>query len=134
MVVERATPVVSVIIPCFNGGEWIREALRSVADQDLKGVEVVVVDDGSTDDSAGIVQREFGYVTLERTSNLGASHARNLGTQKARGSFIQYLDADDMLAPSKLRAQISALEATGADVAYGGWEEFQDQTGTNRLP
>jgi len=121
--------LVSVIIPCFNARAWIRDALRSVAGQDVPELEVVVVDDGSTDDSADIIEREFERVALVRTGNLGASHARNVGTAMARGSFIQYLDADDLLAPGKLRVQVSALEASGADVAYGGWQELRCRAG-----
>jgi glycosyltransferase involved in cell wall biosynthesis len=131
---ERSEPLVSVIIPCFNAEAWILDTLRSVADQGVTDVEIVVVDDGSTDASASIVQREFEGVVLVRTSNLGASHARNLGTEKARGSFFQYLDADDLLAPGKLRVQLDALEATNGDVAYGGWQELHGRTSGGSFP
>jgi glycosyltransferase involved in cell wall biosynthesis len=122
---KGSEPLVSVIIPCFNAEAWIRDTLKSVADQGVRDVEIVVVDDGSTDNSASIVQREFERVVLVKTSNLGASHARNLGTEMARGLFYQYLDADDLLAPGKLRVQLSALETMNGDVAYGGWQELQ---------
>ena len=130
----RSKPLVSVIVPCFNAEAWIRDTLRSVAEQDLEDVEVVVVDDGSTDASASIVEGEFERVALLRTPNLGASHARNLGTRKARGSFLQYLDADDVLAPGKLRAQLCALKATNGDVAYGGWQVLQSSASGGSVP
>jgi glycosyltransferase involved in cell wall biosynthesis len=120
---------VTVIIPCFNAGSWIRDALVSVASQGISGIEIVVVDDGSTDDSASIVQRECAEAVLVRTGNRGASHARKIGTERARGTFIQYLDADDRLAAGKLRVQLAALETTSADVAYGGWQELHDSPG-----
>lgn len=115
---------VSVVIPCFNAAPWIRETLQSVVAQRLDNLEVIVVDDGSTDASDEIIRTEFGFASLVRTTNQGASHARNLGTSLASGSFLQYLDADDMLAEGKIRAQIAALESSGADVAYGDWQKL----------
>jgi len=112
----------SVIIPCYNSARWIRETLQSIASQQLDGIEVIAVDDGSTDDSADILRREFSFVRLIQTPNRGASHARNTGTAVASGKFIQYLDADDLLAAGKIAIQIAALEKTGADVAYGDWQ------------
>src|SRR5262245_23541574 len=122
-------PLVSVIIPCWNGGAWLRDALRSVAAQDMDEVEVIVVDDGSTDDSAEIARREWPEVTLLQEGHRGASHARNAGTQRARGAFIQYLDADDLLVPGKLQTQIDALVTSDAEVAYGDWEEMRTVLG-----
>ena len=115
----------SVVIPCFNAEVWIGEALKSVACQDVGSLETIVVDDGSIDASASIVRREFEWVRLIEVDHQGSSRARNLGTRAARGRFIQYLDADDMLAPGKMKAQLSALEASGADVAYGSWQEVR---------
>lgn len=120
---------VSIIIPCYNARPWIRDTLHSVVAQRLDSLEgdsleVIVVDDGSTDGSDEIIRAEFGFVSLVRTANQGASHARNLGTSLATGAFLQYLDADDLLAEGKLRAQIDALEHSGADVAYGDWQNL----------
>jgi len=115
---------VSVIIPCFNAERWIRQALQSVATQGLDNVETIVIDDGSTDESAKIIEKEFPCVNLVKTKHQGASRARNVGTELAKGEFIQYLDADDMLAPDKLKIQIGALSKSGADVAYGDWKEM----------
>jgi GT2 family glycosyltransferase len=116
--------LVSVIIPMFNAERWIEEALASVEAQtyprDL--IEIVVVDDGSTDNSAGIVERKFPAVRVLREKNGGPSRARNIGTRAARGEFLQYLDADDLLMRDKLMRQAQALENTGADVAYGDWQ------------
>lgn len=115
---------VSIIIPCYNAAPWIGETLRSALAQELGDLEVIVVDDGSTDGSADIVAREFPAVHLVRTPNGGPSKARNLGTALASGDFIQYLDADDLLAPGKLTVQLAALHETGADVAYGDWQRL----------
>jgi FkbM family methyltransferase len=113
-----------VIIPCFNAREWIGEALRSVLDQGVADLEVIVVDDGSTDGSPDVVAREFPDVRLVRSDHQGPSAARNLGTMLCSGEFIQYLDADDLLGTGKLERQMCALVESGADVAYGDWSEL----------
>jgi FkbM family methyltransferase len=116
---------ISVIVPCFNARAWIRDALRSVLDQDVDDLEVIFVDDGSTDGSADVVAREFPEVRLAHAEHRGPSVARNLGTHQSTGHFIQYLDADDVLAAGKLRCQIAALVELDADVAYGDWSELR---------
>jgi glycosyltransferase involved in cell wall biosynthesis len=120
---------VSIIIPCYNAAPWIREALRSATGQGLDDTEIIVIDDGSADDSAGIVEREFPSVRLVRTKNQGPSKARNLGTKLSSGRFLQYLDADDMLLPGKLKVQSEALKQSGADVAYGNWQKLIETAG-----
>jgi len=119
------TPRVSVVIPCFNAAHWIGEALESVFAQRLPDLEVVVVDDGSTDDSASLVERLFADVKLIRVANGGPGRARNIGTRHSIGQYIQYLDADDRLAPDKLERQLRVIEADQADIVYGDWCELQ---------
>jgi glycosyltransferase involved in cell wall biosynthesis len=116
--------MISVIIPCFNAREFIRDAIISVTRQQVARPEVIVIDDGSNDGSFEVVEREFGWVRMVRTPNRGCSAARRLGTSMATGAFIQYLDADDLLAPGKLAAQMAALGRTGADIAYGDWQKL----------
>lgn len=121
---------VSVIIPAFNARPWIREAVQSAIDQNIGQAEIIVVDDGSTDGTADIVEKEFQSVRLMRTENQGPSRARNLGTKLSTGEFIQYLDADDMLADGKLKVQLEAIKNSGADVAYGDWQKLiKDKNG-----
>jgi len=99
---------VSVIIPVFNAARYIGPAIQSVLDQTVQAHEVIVVDDGSTDDSAPIAE---GYaVTLLRQENSGVSDARNLGVQHATGDYLAFLDADDLWTPTKLEDQLQALE------------------------
>lgn len=131
---------VSIIIPCYNAAPWIREALQSAIRQDVSDTEIIVIDDGSTDDSAGIVEREFFSVRLVRTKNEGPSRARTLGTKLSHGKFIQYLDSDDVLPPQKIKIQLEALKNSGADIAYGNWRRsikikngtFEQQEAINR--
>lgn len=121
------SPRISVIVPAFNAAAVIRETLSSVVAQDIDDVEMVVVDDGSLDDTAAIVQEEFPRAQLIRQNRGGPSRARNVGTRAASGEFVQYLDADDLLAPGKLATQVAALERSGAAVAYGDWQRLEPQ-------
>ena len=102
---------VSVIIPAYNAERWLPETLASVAAQEWPDLEVIVVDDGSTDGTAAFVEQAYPQWTLHRSENRGVSHARNLGTQLANGEFVQYLDADDILQPGKLARQVALLQA-----------------------
>lgn len=117
--------LVTVIIPAYNAMRWLPETLESVAAQDYPRLEVVIVDDGSTDETAAYVKDRWPHYTLIRTENRGVSHARNLGTAKASGGLIQYLDADDLLTPGKISRQAALLqENPDADVVYGGWQRL----------
>ncbi|MDQ6672225.1 MAG: glycosyltransferase family 2 protein [Chloroflexota bacterium] len=116
---------VSVVIPCFNAREWISATLDSVLEQSLPDLDVIVVDDGSTDGSGQLVADSFPGVRLIRTDNGGASRARNIGTRLARGQFIQYLDADDLLVSGKLETQLRVMDEVHADIAYGDWRELR---------
>jgi glycosyltransferase involved in cell wall biosynthesis len=100
-------PLVSVIIPCFNAARWIEETLRSVLNQSWKEMEVLVIDDGSKDASVAIARAvNDPRIQVYTQPNQGASAARNHGLRRARGDYIQYLDADDLLSPNKLEAQV----------------------------
>jgi glycosyltransferase involved in cell wall biosynthesis len=116
----------SVIIPCHNAGRWIAEAVRSALDQG-PDVEVIVVDDGSTDDSVAALQPlACERLTIITQANAGASRARNRGVEAARGRYVQYLDADDVLAAGKIAAQIAVLDAHPGCIASGPWARFYD--------
>jgi glycosyltransferase involved in cell wall biosynthesis len=116
---------VSVIVPCRNAAPWLAETLSSVLDQTGPSLEVIVIDDGSDDESPAIAEQAGPRVRLLRQPPRGVSAARNAGTAAARGEFLQYLDADDLLLPSTLTARVSALDASGADVALGGWVRWK---------
>lgn len=103
--------LVSVVIPAYNVGAHISEAIDSVLAQDYSEMELVVVDDGSKDDTADVVETRYPQVTLIRKANGGAATARNAGIRAAQGEFIAFLDADDIWLPGKLRAQVDHLNA-----------------------
>jgi glycosyltransferase involved in cell wall biosynthesis len=98
----------SVIVPVFNGERFLAEALRSVLDQDHRPIEVIVIDDGSTDHSAEIAGSSE-HVVLIRQANLGPAAARNAGLARATGSFFTFLDADDRMAPGRITTQLEHL-------------------------
>jgi glycosyltransferase involved in cell wall biosynthesis len=101
-----ATELVTVIIPCFNAAGFVGDAIESALSQSWSAIEVVVIDDGSTDDSVGVLRRFGDCVRWETGPNRGACAARNRGLEMARGEWIQFLDADDLLLPSKIERQI----------------------------
>jgi glycosyltransferase involved in cell wall biosynthesis len=104
-------PTISVVIPCYNAGRFLRETLDSVLRQTCAPLEVIVVDDGSTDDSAAIAQSYETPVRVIRQTNQGESVARNRGMDEAQGEWIALLDADDCWEPDKLQKQTAALNA-----------------------
>jgi glycosyltransferase involved in cell wall biosynthesis len=124
----------SVIIPCYNAERWIDEAIQSALDQTHPSVEVIVVDDGSSDASWKKIQKFGNRIIAETGPNRGGSAARNRGFVLARGDYIQFLDADDYLLPEKIARQVAFLEASGADVVYGDWRhQRHEPDGSVRL-
>jgi glycosyltransferase involved in cell wall biosynthesis len=99
-------PLVSVIIPAFNRGWCLREAVDSVLAQEFTDFELIVVDDGSTDGTAGLLEVCRSEVRLLRQANRGVSAARNRGIAAARGQLIAFLDSDDLWLPRKLSTQV----------------------------
>ncbi|MDO6430408.1 glycosyltransferase family 2 protein [Flavitalea sp. BT771] len=121
---------ISVVIPCYNYGQYLPEALESLRRQSFTQWECWVVDDGSTDETADIVQSMMGgdprihYVFQE---NSGQPAARNTGLLHARGDCIQFLDADDLLEPEKFSRQLAYLdEHSATDVVYGAVRYFSE--------
>jgi thioesterase domain-containing protein len=120
------TPLVSVIVPCFNAGRMLDPALRSVIAQSYPNIEIIFVDNNSSDGSADRAQsiaagsaRPFQLVRCEEQ---GANNARNLGYELARGDYIQWMDADDALGLQKIALQVDALERDqGAAIACCDW-------------
>ncbi len=125
-----SAPLVSILIPCYNAGPWLRQTLESALAQTWIAREIIVVDDGSTDDSADIARacadRGVRLVTQE---NAGQSAAFNRAIAEARGEYLEFLDADDLLAPSKLEVQLERLRTLPSGwVATCGWARFHHST------
>jgi len=125
------TPRVSVVIPAYNAEKFVLEAVQSVAAQDYPAIEVLLIDDGSRDRTAELVERAARWVQVIKQPNAGAGAARNTGLRHATGEFICYLDADDGWFPGKLKAQVDYL-SRHADVGavYHNWLVWRpDKTG-----
>jgi len=117
------TPLVSVVVPIYNVELYLRDCLSSLAAQTLRGIEVVLVDDGSTDDSVAIA-REFcardSRFLLVQQPNTGLGHARNTGVGHATGDYLAFADSDDVVARHAYELLLSTLETTGSDFATAG--------------
>lgn len=127
------TGLVSTIIPVHNRAGMLREAVASVLAQTYRPIEIIIVNDGSTDDTAGVAdelaQTNQQEVRVIHQSNIGPGLAREAGRRAARGEFIQYLDSDDLLLPEKFQKQVAGLHAhPECGVSYG-WTRYRHVDG-----
>jgi len=111
-----SSPLVSVIIPVYNGERYVEETIRSVFDQTLQDFEIIILNDGSTDSSAEIIKRlqqEDNRIIYIPKTNSGVSDTRNMGISKASGKYLAFLDADDVWKPGNLEKKIHSLKDSG---------------------
>ncbi|MEQ1862047.1 MAG: glycosyltransferase [Chthoniobacteraceae bacterium] len=112
-------PLVTIGIPCFNAEPWLAAAIESALAQTWPAIEVIVVDDGSSDRSREIARGFAGKIRLIETDHLGGNHARNTALREARGEWAQFLDADDTLEPEKIARQFAETrDGAEADAIY----------------
>jgi glycosyltransferase involved in cell wall biosynthesis len=124
-------PLVSILVPAFNAQEWIGDTLRSAMAQTWPRKEIIVVDDGSRDRTAEVAKRFVSAdVSVVSTANKGAAAARNHALSLSQGDYIQWLDADDLLAPDKIERQLGALrEGDGNRILLSSsWAPFYYRT------
>jgi glycosyltransferase involved in cell wall biosynthesis len=112
-------------MPAYNAEQWVSDSIQSVLQQTHRQLELIVVDDGSVDNTVNVVERTLSGSQIRhrivRQENAGAAKARNRGWSIAEGDWIQFLDADDSLEPEKIELQISAAARMHADVFYSDW-------------
>ena len=132
------TPLVSIVVPCYNYGHFLGQTLRNVQAQDYANWECIIVDDGSTDDTRSVAKglaetdNRFHYVYQD---NKGLSAARNTGIDQSRGMYLQFLDSDDLIHHSKLSRQVAMLEAEPKiDIIYGNGLFFEGDRLENLFP
>jgi glycosyltransferase involved in cell wall biosynthesis len=118
--------LVSVIIPCCNAERMLRAALLSIVEQTYPEIEIIFVDNNSSDRSGAIVEEIAASsgrsIQIIQCSDQGVNYARNCGYSLAKGDFIQWMDADDAIDPDKIARQVAALEENSSyDIAYGDW-------------
>lgn len=123
------SPLISIIMPCYNASQFIKESIESVLSQTYENWELIIVDDGSTDDTATIIKI---YVAADNRvryfyqENGKQGKARNLGLTKSSGSFVAFLDADDLWLPEKLFVQILEIEKHDVDLVFSDSYIFND--------
>ena len=119
---SQKKPLVSVIMPAYNAGVFIEEAIRSVMAQTVADWELLVLDDGSSDDTLIIAQRlareDCRIRLMPNERNMGVARTRNRGLDLCRGEYVAFLDSDDIWYPQKLETQLAAMKKTGADLSY----------------
>ena len=113
---------VSVIIPTYNRAGLVNQTVQNVLSQSLPPSEVIVVDDGSTDNTVDSLNREFGtQIHVVQQQNQGPGAARNAGLRLATGDFIWLMDSDDLASLNQLETQVDSLKRHSADVVYSPW-------------
>jgi glycosyltransferase involved in cell wall biosynthesis len=121
---SKGRPTLSVVIPAYNAARFLPAAIASVHAQQYDGLELIVVDDGSTDDTRAVLEQTAG-VTCVHQARSGVASARNAGVRKADGTLLAFLDADDYWSAGKIARQMPALIDLGADMVFGHAQEFQ---------
>lgn len=128
---DITVPLVSVVIPSYNAERWIKSTLDSVLAQTHSDIEIIVVDDGSTDDTVAVISEFFPSVKLITQTNSGVAAARNKGIENASGEWIAFLDADDIWLPNKVQDQLELLATEpDAQMTYSAWHVWPSQNPT----
>lgn len=124
----NGNPLVSAVIPVFNGEKYIAESLQSVFQQSYKPIEIIVVDDGSTDSSLQIINKIPGEKKIITQQNKDVSEARNSGIENAKGEYIAFLDQDDLWNKTKIEKQIQVfLKNLDVDLVFTDLSKFNDE-------
>ena len=128
---KKKNHLVSVITPCYNGKKYIAETIESVLAQTYTNWEMLIIDDGSTDGSAELIQtysRRDYRICLLRQENRGSAAARNLGIREAKGRYIALLDADDVWEPDFLKRQLWLLYKSGSSLVYSSYSHIDGES------
>jgi len=119
---DAGRPLVSAVLPVYNGERYLAQTLESLLGQTYPALEVVAVDDGSTDGSAAILdgwrERFGGRLLVLHVPNGGVSRARNLGVERAKGAWVAFIDQDDLWLPDKVSRQVEALTGSGSRISF----------------
>lgn len=122
-------PQISIIIPCYNCGDFIHETIRSVIAQTVESYEIIIVDDGSgeaTKRELDALKQQHPNIQVISQNNSGVSTARNRGIELAKGGYVTFLDADDLVSEHKLEVQLNAIEKYNVDAVFSVIERFQE--------
>ena len=129
-------PTVSLIVPVYNAAPYLKEGVASLTAQTFRDIEILLVDDGSTDGSAALCDElaaEDERIRVIHKENGGAGSARNAGMDAARGTYLQFPDADDRCLPEMTATLLAAAEESGADVVIAGYQSFDEAGDRERV-
>ncbi|HUW88540.1 MAG TPA: glycosyltransferase family A protein [Candidatus Paceibacterota bacterium] len=124
--------LVSIVIPNYNGALFLEDAVSSALEQDYPNKEIIVVDDGSSDNSVELLKAFSQEIVLIETKNRGASAARNAGILAARGEYVAFLDSDDIWQKNKLSIQMEIMVARNLDLVYCHGQDFGGKESQNQ--
>lgn len=128
-------PIISVIVPTYNCAQYLPEALDSILAQQYPNLEIIVVDDGSSDGSAEIAESYGSPVRVIRQQNKGPAAARNRAAQEAKGEYLAFLDGDDIWLPGKLKAQVDYIQShPEAKIVYASLKRWRMNEESNTYP
>lgn len=130
---NESSPKVSVIIPLYNQKQYVGEAIDSVINQTYPNIEVIVVNDGSTDNPLPFLEKYQKGIMLINQENMGLAAARNAGIRKSTGEYIQFLDADDFLHKDKIKLHLEFCIAENCEVSYCEISQYDNDTGNTEL-
>jgi len=123
-------PLASIIIPVYNDEKHVARAIESALNQTMREIEVIVVDDGSTDGTSEVLKRYESRIKIIRQENKGVATARNAGFRASGGQYISFLDSDDIIMPNKTELQVAGLESNAeAGLCYGAWQDVDSRDG-----
>lgn len=124
--------LISIVMPVFNAGDFIEQTFKSLLNQSFRDFELIVVDDGSTDESINIANKfasKDNRIKLLKNTGKGAATARNLGIREASGKFISFVDADDLYKKEMFSSMYSKAVSTNADITVCGYRKFDNSSG-----
>src|ERR1700754_526821 len=126
---EKSTPLISVCMPAYNAGEYIADTIKSIIDQSYANWELIIVNDGSTDDTAAILnQLTDARIKVFHQENKGQCAAANQAFQLSKGKLIKFMDADDLLSPNYIQNQVSAINGDDDVIAFAAWGRFYNNS------
>jgi glycosyltransferase involved in cell wall biosynthesis len=131
---KSGAPLISVLIPCFNSARFVGETIDTIKAQTWSNIEIIVVDDGSTDNSRAVITKHADHrVRLIEQANAGACAARNRAFSESRGDYVKFLDSDDLIDPDMVALQMARLEGQHRCVTSGEWGRFYDRPEDTRF-
>lgn len=128
-------PLISVIVPVYNGQDYLEDCITSIEHQTYDHLEIIIINDGSTDGTGAVcvkLKEKYDNIQLITMEDEGVSAARNAGIDMAKGGFLTFVDADDRLRPKTLEVLYDSIMATGSDIAGCRFQTFQEQSEWNK--